>query len=150
MFAALLSASLLAPAAPVPKDFTPTGPAPYSIDIGVKPDGAVIVVTYPAEKAAVPDGGRPAAWPVEIPIRVVPLDELADLRITTADGTAVTVREAAKLMAAGTSAVASTDGKPVGAVHRRNLTPGTLVLVSLDLVSRKVEGVSPAVWPRDR
>jgi hypothetical protein len=77
----------------------------------------------------------------------VPLTEVKDLAVTTADGKKVEVADAAKRLAKGGVVVVSADGKPVDPQHLKLFKGDVLVLVAPELVPPAAGGVGNFVIP---
>ncbi len=115
MFTTLMTAALLVPAAPVPKDIAPTGPAPYILNLRAGNDGEVKGTVVRTEKQKVmmiqAVGGPNGAQVIqrveqEVPVtRMVALGlaDLKDLKVFSADGKDVAIKDAVKKVNAGGS-----------------------------------------------
>jgi hypothetical protein len=132
--------------APVPMGAAPdlpAGPAPRIVVLKPDPEGAVRIPVTRADKAAAgvivvgiagnANGGQividgPASS------TPVPLTEVKDLKVTTANGKTVDVADAAKRLAKGGVVVVSADGKPVDPQHLKLFRDDVLVLVAPELV----------------
>lgn len=151
MLASHLLLAALAAAAPVPKA-SPPGPAPYLLSLAAT-DGAVTVGVFRTEKIKVRatelkagPNGQPVPTEVEKEFdqkvyKTVPLGELKDLKITTADGKEVKLADAVKKIADGGLVVASADGKAVDAKYLKVFKDDVLVLASPELAPNSPAGV---------
>ena len=146
MFTTLLTAALLSPAAPIPRDAAPTGPAPYILSLRTDPDGGMKLTVLRTEKQKVtyveqvngPNGRQlPRAVEKEVDvIRYVRTEfaELKELKAYSADGKELPLKDALKTMADGGLCVASSDGKKVDASYLKLLKADVLVFVSPELI----------------
>src|SRR5882757_8437171 len=109
MFPALgLTLALMTPGAPIPKDVTPSGPAPYILNLKSESDGKVRFTVLRTEKQKVtvltiqggPNGqGEPVQTEKEVTVTKYERVELADLKglkVYTADGKEVEIKDAVK------------------------------------------------------
>ncbi len=120
--------ALLAPGAPVPKDLAPVGPAPFAVKVVRGGDGVVRFSELPRPNV---DLNSSAIVPDDAEIEV---GDLKGVTVYGIDGQEVSIKEAIKKLAAGASAVASSDGKKVDPEKRRDLKADTLIFVSRDLL----------------
>ncbi len=146
MFTTLMTAALLVPAAPVPKDIAPTGPAPYILNLRAGNDGEVKLTVVRTEKEKVmmiqavggPNGAQVIQRvELEVPVtRMVALGlaDLKDLKVFSADGKDVAIKDAVKKVNDGGLFVASANGKKVDASYLRLFKDDVLVFVSPDLI----------------
>jgi hypothetical protein len=162
----VLSAALIAPAAPLPRDAAPaqTGPAPLVLSLKADTGGAVRIVgniptkvtvtnTYVTIEQVVVDG-KPVQRQVQKQVDQDIVTQqyfnktLADCKGTfaTADGKPLTVDEATNRVKAGAPVLVSSDGKPIARSWLRAVSPDTVVMVADGL-----EKVQPqwggAPWP---
>ncbi len=146
MFTTLMTAALLVPAAPVPRDIASTGPAPYILNLRAGNDGEVKVTVVRTEKQKVmmiqAVGGPNGAQVIqqvekEVPVtRMVALGlaDLKDLKVFSADGKDVAIKDAVKKVNDGGLFVASANGKKVDASYLKLFKDDVLVFVSPDLI----------------
>src|SRR5262245_30610928 len=146
----VLSAALIAPAAPVPRDTAPntTGPAPRVLALKADAGGAVRVIgnvptkvtvtnTYFAIETVVENGKqlqRQVQKQIEQDIVTQQyfnktLSEFNG-KFTTADGTPLTPEEATARVKNGATVLASTDGKPIAPSWLRTVGADTVVMVA--------------------
>lgn len=152
MFTTLMTAALLVPAAPVPKDALPTGPAPYILNLRAGNDGEAKVTVVRTEKQKVmmiqAVGGPNGAQVIqqvekEVPVtRMVALGlaDLKDLKVFSADGKDVAITDAVKKVNDGGLFVASANGKKVDASYLKLFKDDVLVFVSPDLIPQGGNG----------
>jgi len=145
MLASLLLAAL-SPAAPVPRDTAPTGPAPYILNLRPGPDGVKLTVRRTEKQKVmilrVVAGGPNGAQQVQQVEQEVPvanylqlgLADLKDLKVYSAGGKEVPVKDAVKKVNDGGLFVASTNGKKVDPSYLKLFKDDVLVFVSPDLV----------------
>ena len=164
MFSALVLAAVL-PAAPVPKDAKPAGPAPRVVEFVPDPDGKVrvqgsrqearkLTVNVPVEKEVQIDGRAVKQVVIEqreqeVKVHVtarLELGELPNLAVYTADGKEADKALALKKLAEGGVAVVSADGQKVDPKYLKLFRDDTLVLVSPALMTH-VEPPSPIPAP---
>jgi hypothetical protein len=146
----VLSAALIAPAAPVPRDTAPntTGPAPRVLALKADSNGAVRVIGTIPTKVTVTNTHFVIETVVENNQKVqkqvqkqVEQDivtsqyfnkALADFngKFTTADGTPLTAEEATSRVKNGATVLASADGKPIAKAWLRAVDPDTVVMVA--------------------
>lgn len=155
MFTTLMTAALLVPAAPVPKDTVPTGPAPYILTLKAGNDGEVKVTVIRTEKQKVTMlraiGGPNGAQQVqqveqEVPVtkyQQLGLAELKDVKAYTADGKEVAIKDAVKKVNEGGVVVASANGQKVDPQYLRLFKEDVLVFVSPDLIPQGGYGGYP-------
>src|SRR4051812_18699207 len=146
----VLSAALVAPAAPVPRDTAPntTGPAPRVIALKADATGTVRVIgTIPTKITVtnthivienVVENGKQVQKQVQKQVEqdVVTsqyfnktLSEFNG-KFTTADGTALTPEEATARVKNGAALLASSDGKPIAKSWLRAVDSDTVVMVA--------------------
>jgi hypothetical protein len=158
MFASLLLAAM-SPAAPIPKDTAPTGPAPRVIELKSGPDGKVRITVRRTETVKVPvavgnaiapnGGAAPAVKEVEqkrTRYATVELGEVKELKAFTAAGKELDVKDVLAKLQSGGVVVLSSDGKRVDPVFTRVFKEDTVVLVSPELVNLPTT-VLPATKP---
>jgi len=156
MLASLLLAAL-SPAAPIPKDTAPTGPAPRVVELKSGTDGKIRVsilrtetvkVAVAAGNAINPNGGPPpAVKEVERKVNrylTVELADVAELKAYTAAGKELDVKEALTKLNGGGVVVMSADGKRVDPVFTRVFKEDTVVLVSPEFVGLSNTGATTA------
>lgn len=155
MFATLMTAALLVPVAPVPRDSVPTGPAPYILNLRAGNDGEAKVTVVRTEKQKVmmlqAVGGPNGAQVIQRVEQEVPvikyvqlgLADLKDLKVFSADGKDVAVKDAVKKVNDGGLFVASANGKKVDASYLKLFKDDVLVFVSPDLVPQNAYGSYP-------
>src|SRR4051812_39433847 len=146
----VLSAALIAPAAPVPRDTAPntTGPAPRVLALKADAGGAVRVVGSIPTKVTVTstqfiietvvENGKQIQRQVQKQVEhdVVPsqyfnktLSEFNG-KFTTADGSPLTLDEATARVKNGATVLASSDGKPIAKPWLRAVDADTVVMVA--------------------
>lgn len=136
----------LALGAPVPPAAAPTpiGPVPRLHFVTAESDGKVTIPVSRAEKqqgAGVvmvaingnPNGGQFIIQQEVTKSVAVPLAEVKNLKVYTADGKEVPVADAEKQLKAGGTVVISADGKKVDPRHLKLFRDDVLVLVSPEL-----------------
>jgi hypothetical protein len=147
--------------APVPAGAAPdlpVGPAPRIVVLKPDAEGAIRVPVSRAGRAGaaagvivVGGGANPNGGQIVIQGSMeatpVPLTEVKDLAVTTADGKKVEVADAAKRLAKGGVVVVSADGKPVDPQHLKLFKGDVLVLVAPELVPPAAGGVGNFVIP---
>jgi hypothetical protein len=146
----VLSAALIAPAAPIPRDTVPgtTGPAPRVLALKADASGAVRIIGYYPVKVTVTntyfvienvnENGKQIQRQVQKQVEqdVVTTQHvnksLADFngKFSTADGTPLTLEEATSRVKKGATVLASTDGKPIAKAWLRAVGPDTVVMVA--------------------
>ncbi len=146
----LLSAALLAPAAPLPRDTNPTetGPAPRVLALKADAAGAVRIIGTVPTKVTVTNtyftieqvmvDGKPVQRQVQknvdqdIVTTTYLNKSLADFNGTfaTADGKPLTVAEATSRVKNGATMLASADGKPIAKTWLRAVGADTVVMVA--------------------
>jgi hypothetical protein len=149
MFSSLACAfALCAPAAPVPKDAPKTavaGVAPRIVELKPNNEGKILVQvrrTETIKAQPLPAGGN-APRPVERTVNrisQVELSEVKDLKVMTAGGKAVEIKEALEKLKDGGIVVMTSDGKPVDVAFLRVLKDDTLVFTSPELVGTTTTG----------
>ena len=144
----VLSMAVAAPVPPTPPPVV-TGPAPRLMELKAT-DGKVMVTVIRTEMVKVqvaqggaigPNGGAPAVLTREVPVNKsvsVALEDVKDLKVTTADGKKVEVADAVKKVASGAVVVISTDGKPVSPNYLKLFKDDVLVLVATELAGAQV------------
>ena len=159
MFTTLLIAALLVPAAPVPRDTAPTGPAPYILNLKAGQDGEVKVTVMRTEKQKVTvfqvvggPGGAQAVQPVEreVPVQKfvqLGLADLKDVKAYSADGKEVAIKDAVKKANDGGLFIASANGQKVDPVYLKLFKDDVLVFVSPDLVPQGGYGYGGGMYP---
>lgn len=146
----LLSAALVAPAAPIPASVpagTP-GPAPRVLALKADPNGAVRVIATTPIRITVTNtlfvleqvmvNGKPQQQQVQKQVEQDVISStyvnktLADFdgKFTTADGAPLSVAEATARVKGGATLLASADGKPVGKQWLAAVSPDTVVMVA--------------------
>ena len=157
MFTALTLSMALG--APVPADTPPvsTGVAPRVMELKPGADGKIVVAIVRTEmqkiQLAVANaaGAPPAPVEREVPVTktmTVPLGEVKDLTITTADGKKLEKEEALKKLEKGGIVVVSADGQPVSPAFLKVFKDDTLVLTAKELVTPFGGAIGrPAVRP---
>lgn len=146
----VLSAALLAPTAPVPRDAAPDtpGPAPRVLALKADNSGAVRVVATVPTKVTVTNTHFVLENAVEngkAVQRQVPKQVEQDVvtshyfnktlaefngKFTTADGSPLTLEEATSRVKNGATVLASSDGKPIAPAWLRAVGPDTVVMVA--------------------
>ena len=162
MFASLLLAAL-SPAAPIPKDTAPTGPAPQVVEL--KPNGAgkiavtirrteTVKVPVAVGNAINPNGGpAPAVKEVERKVSRYTTVELADvqgLKAYNAAGKELDLKETLAKLQGGGVVVMSANGNRVDPIFTRVFREDTVVLVSPEFVGLSNTGattVKPGTRP---
>ena len=141
-----LTAALLLPAAPLPKATAASGPAPYILQLKAGTDGKVklqvmrteTVKMMTATVTAGPNGQQIVQQvEKEIPqtkMVMVELEELKDLKASTADGKELSPKEAAAKIGNGTMVLVSANGQKVDPAYTRMFKDEIVVLCSPDLV----------------
>lgn len=154
MFTTLMAAALLTPAAPVPRDTTPSGPAPYILNLRAGQGGEVKLTVMRTETQKVTMlraiGGPNGAQQVQQVVQEVPvtkyvqlgLTDLKDLKVYSADGKEVAVKDAVKKVNDGGLIVASANGRKVDSSYLKLFKDDVLVFVSPDLVPQGSRGGS--------
>lgn len=146
----LLTAALVAPAAPIPASAPtgPTGPAPRVLALKGDTGGAVRVIATIPTKITVTNthfvieqvmvNGAPQQQQVQKQVEQDVVSStyinktLADFngKFSTADGTPLSVAEATARVKGGATLLASADGKPVGKQWLAAVSPDTVVMVA--------------------
>jgi hypothetical protein len=138
----LLSAALVAPAAPLPRDAAPgnAGPAPRVLALKADAGGNVRVVGTTPMKVTVTntyfviENNQQVQKQVEQDILTSQYFNKAlaeyGAKFTTAGGDPLTLDEAAARVRRGATVLASSDGKPVGKAWLRAAAPDTVVMVA--------------------
>ncbi|HEY1189581.1 MAG TPA: hypothetical protein VGE74_18185 [Gemmata sp.] len=138
----VLSAALIAPAAPVPRDTVPnaTGPAPRVLALKGDNSGSVRVIGTTHVKQTIKtmqfvvEGNKQIQKPVEYDAVTTQYfnKTLSNFNGTfaTAGGRTLTLEEATARVKAGATVLASSDGKPISAAWLRSVSPDTVVLVA--------------------
>jgi hypothetical protein len=146
----VLSAALIAPAAPVPRDTAPntTGPAPRVLALKADASGAVRVIgTIPTKVTVtnthfvvetVVENGQKVQKQVQKQVEQDIVTSqyfnkaLADFngKFTTADGTPLSAEEATSRVKNGATVLASADGKPIAKAWLRAVDPDTVVMTA--------------------
>ncbi|AMV26293.1 hypothetical protein VT84_17985 [Gemmata sp. SH-PL17] len=135
--------------APVPPAGTPAtmGPLPRLLEVKPDTDGKITVPVTRAEKQQQQGGviviginGNPNGGQAQLEIqqdvaKSVPLTEVKELKVYTADGKEVTVADATKRLAKGGTVVVSADGKKVDPRHLKLFRDDVLVFVSPELAA---------------
>jgi hypothetical protein len=146
----LVTAALIAPGAPVPRDLTPntTGPAPRIVAVKADANGAVWIMAQVYEKRKVQqqffiiENGKQVMKQqiVEQNISNYIHKSLGDFgaKFTTADGKPLTADDATKSVKSGATLLVAADGKPID--------KGWLRAVSGDAVVMQVEGLAHAFF----
>jgi len=165
MFPALgLSLALLVPGAPIPKDVTPGGPAPYILNLKSDNDGKIRFQVMRGEKvkvATVTFQGGPNGQQVPVTIEReetvmkylrVELAELKGLKVYSTDGKEVDIKDAAKKLGESAMAIASVNGQKVDSAFLKLFKDDVLILVSPDLAPNAQGGFGgtigyPGVMP---
>jgi hypothetical protein len=163
----VLSAALVAPAAPVPRDTAPntTSPAPRVLALKADSGGAVRVIgTIPTKVTVantffvienVVENGKQVQKQLQ---KTVEQDivtsqyfdrSLADFngKFATADGTSLTLDEATSRIKNGATVLASADGKPIAKSWLRTVSPDTIVMVAEGLSHAQVQWGGGDVLP---
>jgi hypothetical protein len=155
----VLSAALMTPAAPIPRDTVPstTGPAPRVLAMKADSSGAVRVVgTIPTKVTVtntyftieqVVENGQKVQKQVQKQVDqdIVTAQyfnkTLADFngKFATADGTPLTLDEATSRVKNGATMLASTDGKPIARAWLKAVAPDTVVMVAEGLSHAQVQ-----------
>jgi hypothetical protein len=138
----LLSAALLAPAAPLPGGATPgsVGPAPRVLALKADAGGAVRVVGYTQVKVTVTNTYTTVENNQQVQ-KTVDQDVLTSqyfnktlaeygAKFSTAGGAPLTLDEATARVKSGATVLASSDGKPVAKAWLRAAAPDTVVMVA--------------------
>ena len=146
MLASLLLAAL-SPAAPLPKDTAPTGPAPRVVELKPGTDGKIMITVVRTEtvklpvaagNAINPNGGPAAVKEVERKVNrtaTIELGDAKDLKAYTAAGKELDVKETLAKLKDGGVVVMSSDGKNVDPIFVRVFKEDTVVLVSPEFAS---------------
>lgn len=159
----VLSAALLAPAAPVPRDTVPntTGPAPCVLALKADAGGAVRVIGNIPTKVTVTnthfvietvvENGKQVQKQVQKQVEQDVVTQqyfnktLADFngKFTTADGTELTLDEATGRVKNGATLLASADGKPIAKAWLRTVRSDTVVMVADGLSHAQIQWGGP-------
>lgn len=151
----VLSAALLAPAAPLPRDATPnaTGPAPKVLSLKADASGSVRVIgTIPVKQTVtntyfVMEGNQQVQKNVEQDIVTTQYlnKTLADFngKFATAEGTALTLDEATARVKGGATVLASADGKPIGKAWLQSVAADTVVMTAEGLSHAQIQWGGP-------
>lgn len=151
MFANIACAlALISPGAPVPKDTPKTavaGVAPRILELKPNNEGKIVVQVRRMEplKAIVGNGAIPAkALPERMVARVstVELSEVKDLKVMTAGGKSLELKEAMEKIKDGAIVVMTSDGKPVDVSFLRVFKDDTLVFTSPELIGANTTGIT--------
>ncbi|MDY3558069.1 hypothetical protein R5W23_000790 [Gemmata sp. JC673] len=138
----VLSAALVAPAAPLPRDTVPnvTGPAPRVLALKADGSGSVRVVATVYIKQTVTatqfvvEGNKQVQKEIEYDtVGTQYLNKtLTDFngKFTTADGRQLTANEATARVKAGATVLASADGQPISKAWLQSAHPDTVVMVA--------------------
>src|SRR4051812_12093163 len=131
--------ALCSPAAPIPKDAPASGGiAPRIVDLKPGTDGKILVQVRRTETVKATAGAPGAAAPKVVERQVtrvsnVELGDVKDLKITTAGGKDVELKEAMEKLKDGGIVVMTNDGKPVSMQYLRILKDDVLVFSSPEL-----------------
>ena len=140
-----LTLALLAPAAPIPKDVVPAGPAPYILNLKSEDDGKVRFTVLRIEKVKVTEvtiqlGPNNQQIPVQTEREVtvtkyarVELAELKDVKVYSVEGKEIDAKEAGKRLSEKAMAIASSNGAKVDPAFLKLFKDDVLILVSPDL-----------------
>ncbi len=140
-----LTLALMAPAAPIPKDVAPAGPAPYILNLKSENDGKVRFTVLRNEKVKVTrvqfqggPNGQQVPVQIESDMQVtryvrVELADLKDVKVYTTEGKEVDLKDAVKKLGDTTMAVASANGQKVDPAFLKLFKDDVLILVSPDL-----------------
>jgi len=138
----VLSAALLTPAAPIPRDTVPStpGPAPQVLALKADATGTVRVIGSIPMKVTITntyfiiENNQQVQKHVEQDIVTSQYfnKTLSDCngKFTTADGTPLTLDEANNRVKNGATVLVSSDGKPIAKAWLRAATPDTVVMVA--------------------
>jgi hypothetical protein len=146
----VLSAAMLAPAAPIPRDTVPStsGPAPRVLALKADSQGAVRIIGYTPVKMTVisthfvieniNQNGKQIQRQVQKQVEQDIVTSqytnklLADFngKFATADGSPLTLDEALSRVKNGATVLASADGKPIAKAWLRAVSPDTVVMVA--------------------
>ena len=155
----VLSAALLAPAAPVPRDTAPnaTGPAPHVLALKADADGTVRVIGNVPTKVTVTnthfvieqvvENGKQIQRQVQKQVEQDVVTQqyfnktLAEFngKFTTADGSTLTLEEATARVKTGATVLASADGKPIAQSWLRTVSADTVVMVAEGLAHAQMQ-----------
>ncbi|AWM39656.1 hypothetical protein GobsT_19950 [Gemmata obscuriglobus] len=147
----VLSAALVAPAAPLPRDTVPnvTGPAPRVLALKADGSGSVRVTALLYVKQTVTatqfivEGNKQVQKQIEYDtITTQYLNKvLADFdgKFTTADGRQLTANEATARVKAGATVLASADGQPISKAWLQSAHPDTVVMVADGLKHAQIQ-----------
>jgi hypothetical protein len=142
MLASLLLSAALSPAAPLPKDTAPTGPAPRVVELKPGQDGKITITVLRQEKVKVavavgnainPNGAAPAVKEEERTVNRYATVELADvkeLKAYTAAGKELDVKDTLSKLKDGGVVVMAANGNKLDPIFARVFKEDTVVLVS--------------------
>ncbi len=142
MLATLILSAALSPAAPLPKDTAPTGPAPRVVELKPGQDGKITLTVLRQEKVKVavaignainPNGAAPAVKEEERTVSryaTVELADVKDLKAYTAAGKELDVKDTLSKLKDGGVVVLSANGIKVDPIFARVFKDDTVVLVS--------------------
>ncbi len=147
-----LTLILMVPSAPVPKVIAPVGPAPYILKLEVDCDGKIgFPVTRTLKQTFTTFNQGLGGLNLEICVVDwgkgtvnVGLTELIDLKVYTAYGQEVSMREAIKKLENKLTVVVSSDGTKVDPNYLSPFQDNELILVSPELAKIKTASI-PAV-----
>jgi hypothetical protein len=140
----VLSAALIAPAAPVPKDTIPStpGPAPRVLALKADASGSVRIAGYTSLKVTVTntyfmiENNKQVQKQVDQDVVTQQYfnKTLAECngKFSTAEGTPLTVEEATSRVKNGATLLVSSDGKPIAKTWLRAAASDTVVMVADD------------------
>lgn len=160
----VLSAALIAPAAPVPRDTVPnaTGPAPRVLSLKADNSGSVRVVGTVYTKQTVTtmqfviENNNQVQKQIEYDTVTSQYinKTLAEFngKFATADGRPLTADEATARVKAGATVLASSDGKPISPAWLQSVAPDTVVMVADGLSHMQIQygGAPFATTPAPR
>ncbi len=147
----VLSAALLSPAAPVPRDTVPnaTGPAPRVLALKADANGAVRVIgTIPVKQTVtsvqvVMEGDKQVQKQIDYDTVTTQYfnKTLADFngKFATAAGTPLTHDEALARVKAGATMLASADGKPISKAWLQSVASDTVVMTAEGLSHANIQ-----------
>lgn len=153
----VLSAALIAPAAPVPRDTVPnaTGPAPRVLALKADNSGAVRVLgtiytkqTVTTTQFVMEANNQQVQKQIEYDTVTSQYvnKALAEFggKFATADGRPLTADEATARVKAGATVLASSDGKPISPAWLQSVAPDTVVMVADGLSHLQIQyGAAP-------
>jgi hypothetical protein len=151
----------MAIAAPVPAPTPPvaSGPAPRLLELKANADGKIMVTVMRTEVqkipvaagVAQPGGAAPAVVTREVRVSKmvnVELNDVKDLKVTTADGKKLELADAMKKLKGGAIVVVSSDGKPVSPNFLKLFKDDVLVLTSPELTGpANTSTIGPRPFP---